>query len=295
MKSALPFVGMVVNHVAQVGSTLAAQKAIATGMHTFSFIFYSNALASLILLPAAFLVHRSPNGPALTSSVAGGFLVVGMIGFLAQAVGYAGITYASATVATAILNLIPGFTFVFAVILGVERLDNGGSAKLIGTLVTVGGALVVTFYKGPTVITYRLSSITPKVLDQSSHWILGGLLMLIDSVIAALFVVAQALILKKYSAVFIWILAFCSITAVLSLLASLIFEHDLSAFSLLSKTRLLVILYSGFFGCGFQITIGAWCMKLKGPLFVVMFQPLGIVIAAIIGVLFLGDGLYFGW
>ncbi|GKG40340.1 hypothetical protein Tco_0467117, partial [Tanacetum coccineum] len=54
---------------------------IATGMHTFSFIFYSNALAFLILLPAAFLVHRSPNRPALTSSVAGGFLVVGMIGY----------------------------------------------------------------------------------------------------------------------------------------------------------------------------------------------------------------------
>ena len=111
MKGALPFVGMVVSHVAQVGSTLAAQKAISTGMHTFSFLFYSNAFASLLLLPAAFLVHRyshfdhpscscsyissyeareiynlclfrrSPNRPALTSSVAGGFLVAGMIGY----------------------------------------------------------------------------------------------------------------------------------------------------------------------------------------------------------------------
>ena len=60
MKGALPFVALVVGQVAQVGLTLAAQKAIATGMHTFSFIFYSNALTSLILLPAAFLVHRYP-------------------------------------------------------------------------------------------------------------------------------------------------------------------------------------------------------------------------------------------
>nr|GEU69737.1 serine/arginine-rich splicing factor RSZ21A [Tanacetum cinerariifolium] len=234
MEGALPFVGMVVSYAAQVGLMLAAQKAIATGMHTFSFIFYSNVLAFFILRPAAFLVHR------------------------------------------------------------VERLDYGGSAKLIGTLVTLVGALVVTFYKGPTIITYRLSSISPQSLDQSSHSILGGLLMLIESVIAALFVVSQALILKKYSAVLIWMLANCSITVILSLLASLILEHDLSAFSLQSKTRLLVILYSGFFGFGFRITIGAWCMKMKGPLFVVIFQPLGIVIAAIIGVLFLGDGLYFG-
>ncbi|GKC86215.1 WAT1-related protein [Tanacetum coccineum] len=95
MKGALPFVGMAVSYAAQVGLMLAAQKAIATGMHTFSFIFYSNVLAFFILLPAAFLVHS----------------------FLAQVVGYAGITYASATVATAILNLIPGFTFVFALVL----------------------------------------------------------------------------------------------------------------------------------------------------------------------------------
>nr|GEU69738.1 WAT1-related protein At3g28050-like [Tanacetum cinerariifolium] len=264
MKGALPFVGMVVNNVAQVGSTLAAQKAIATGMHTFSFIFYSNALAFLILLPAAFLVHSRS--------------------FLAEVIGYAGITYVSATVATAILNLIPGFTFVFALIFGVERLDYGGSAKLIGTLVTVVGALVVTFYKGPTIITYRLSSITPQYLDQSSHWILGGVLMLIDSVIAALFVVAQALTLKKHSSMLIWMLAYRSITAVLAFLASLILEHDLSALVYGLKQGYFVILYSGFFGCGFQITIGAWCMRMKGPLFVVMFQPLGIAIAAIIGV-----------
>lgn len=38
-----------------------------------------------------------------------------------------------------------------------------------------------------------------------------------------------------------------------------------------------------------------WCMKMKGPHFVAMFHPLGIIIAAIIGVVFLGDDLYLGW
>lgn len=54
----------------------------------------------------------------------------------------------------------------------------------------------------------------------------------------------QALVLKKYSAVLILMLAYCSIIAVFSLLASLILEQDLSAFSLKSKTRLLSVLYS---------------------------------------------------
>lgn len=39
MEAALPFVAMVVGLVAQVGLVLAGQKAIATGMHNFSYIF----------------------------------------------------------------------------------------------------------------------------------------------------------------------------------------------------------------------------------------------------------------
>ncbi|KAM0014768.1 hypothetical protein Hdeb2414_s0033g00718121 [Helianthus debilis subsp. tardiflorus] len=300
MKGALPFLAMMVAQVSQVGLTLAGKKAIETGMQNFSYVFYSNALTCLVLLPSAFLIHR--------------YLCV---------VGYAGVTYVSATVATAILNLIPGFTFVLAIIFGVERLDNGQLAmwvKLIGTVVSVLGAIIVTFYTGPAIIkASHLTSVSPqRFLGQSSNWILGSVLMLIDSVLSALFIITQvyyylhtstllpayvslltneylqALILKKYSAVLIVMLAYCSIIVVLSFLASLILEHDLNAFSLQSRTRLLAILYSGFFGAGFQVTIGAWCVKMKGPLFVAMFHPLGIVIAAILGVIFLGDSLYLG-
>lgn len=53
----------------------------------------------------------------------GGFVIWGLIGFsinffysfLVQAFGYAGILYSSPTLATAILNLIPAFTFILAI------------------------------------------------------------------------------------------------------------------------------------------------------------------------------------
>ncbi|KAK1415717.1 hypothetical protein QVD17_31502 [Tagetes erecta] len=295
MKSALPFAAMVATQVTLVGLTLAGKKTIETGMHNFEYIFYTNAISSLVLLPPALFIFRSPNRPTLTISLAGAFLGLGILGFMMQVLGYAGITYASTTEATAILNLIPGFTFLFAIIFGVEKLEYGGLAKIIGTLVSVLGAITVTLYTGPAVITPRLSSITPqKLLGQSSDFILGGLLMLINSVLTALFITAQALIVKKYSAVLIVVLAYSSSITILSLIASLILEHDLNMFNLQSKTQFLALLYSGLFGSGFQITIVLWCLKMKGPLFVSIFQPLGIVIAAILGVLFLGDGLYLG-
>jgi len=58
MKGALPYMAMVVAQVSQVGLTLAGKKAIETGMQNFSYVFYSNALTCLVLLPAAFLIHR---------------------------------------------------------------------------------------------------------------------------------------------------------------------------------------------------------------------------------------------
>lgn len=40
--------------------------------------------------------------------------------------------------------------------------------------------------------------------------------------------------------------------------------------------------------------VAAWACRKKGPVFVAMFNPLGLVIALGMGVIFLGDTLYMG-
>lgn len=37
-----------------------------------------------------------------------------------------------------------------------------------------------------------------------------------------------------------------------------------------------------------------WALKKKGPVFVVMIKPLGMIVAVIMGVIFLGDVLHVG-
>lgn len=89
-----------------------------------------------------------------------------------------------------------------------ERLGHGGLAKIIGTLVSVVGALIVTFYAGPAIITSHLSSITPRLLLQSpSNDILGGVLLLITSVIGAFSIILQVhyCYLHKYTYIQKWI------------------------------------------------------------------------------------------
>ncbi|KAL8267452.1 hypothetical protein R6Q59_004796 [Mikania micrantha] len=88
--------------------------------------------------------------------------------------------------------------------------------------------------------------------------------------------------------------SYCLICTFLSGLASFVVESDLSSFNLQPNMRLFSVLYSGIFGYAFLVTVQSWCVRRRGPLFVAMFHPVGIVIANLIGVIFLGDGFYLG-
>ncbi|GFP80077.1 wat1-related protein at3g28050 [Phtheirospermum japonicum] len=294
-----PYLGMVLATTAQVGLIIISKRALATGMTNFTFVAYSNALAAIILLPLSLLVHRSSNRPPLTFSLICGFFSLGVLGCLAQLAGYTGISYTSAAFASAMLNLIPGFTFILAIIFRMEKLACKSSsfiAKTIGTLVSISGAFIVTLFKGPQVPILQSST---KFLSEyndipQSNLIIGGLFLAADCLAASAYIIVQASILKKYPAELIIVFFYCFFAAILSTIVSLIVDKDLSAWALQPNIRLIAVLYSGVFGSAFQVSVTAWCLHRKGPLFVAMFHPLSIVIAAVIGIIFLGDVLYLG-
>ncbi|GMY26173.1 WAT1-related protein At3g28050-like isoform X1 [Fagus crenata] len=297
---ALPFVGMVMAECAQVGLMIVGKIAMSNGMSNLVFIFYSNAFASLILLPSSFLVHRSQASqrPPLTFSILSGFFLLGLLGFLVQAFGYAGILYSSPTLGTSMLNLIPAFTFVLAITFRMEKLDwrsSSSQAKIIGTIISISGAFTVTLYKGlPLLMTRSPSNSSHQLLVQMSNWVVGGLLLAADSVMASAWLILQAVMLKKYPAELIVVFFYCFFVTIQSAVVSLVVERDLSFWSLQPNMRLIAVLYSAVFGSAFQVGVSAWCLHKAGPLFVAMFKPVGIVISIVIGVSFFGDTFYLG-
>jgi drug/metabolite transporter (DMT)-like permease len=48
------------------------------------------------------------------------------------------------------------------------------------------------------------------------------------------------------------------------------------------------------FGTVVSFSVLTWCIDRKGPLFVTMFKPVGIAIAAFMSVAFLGETLHIG-
>uniref|UniRef100_A0A803LJ31 WAT1-related protein n=1 Tax=Chenopodium quinoa TaxID=63459 RepID=A0A803LJ31_CHEQI len=257
---AAPYIGMLMAEFCQVGLMIISKQAMNTGMTTFVFVSYSNALASLILLPFSLFLHRS-NLPPLSFSLLGWFFLLALS--------------------------------------GMEMLNTRNItclAKLVGTIVSIAGAFVVTLYEGPPLLK-RLATLHTHQLSlrgDQMNWILGGFFLAIDCVMASSWVIIQAIILKKYPAELIVVFFYCFFVAIQSGIVTLIVERDLSAWSLKPTLRLLAILYSAIFGSALQVGLCSWCLRRKGPVFVCMFKPLGIAIAAIAGVVFFGDTLFLG-
>ncbi|XP_059447150.1 WAT1-related protein At5g40230-like isoform X2 [Corylus avellana] len=196
------------------------------------------------------------------------------------------------------LNLIPGFTFILAVIFGMEKLDwksSSSLAKSMGTMVSIAGALIVTLYKGlPLLMPPSPTNSSHQLFGQMSNWVIGGLLLAVNSVLSSAWLFVQALMLKKYPAELVVVFYYCFFVAIQSAVVCLVVERDLSSWSLQSNERLIAVLYSAVFGSAFQVGISAWCLHKTGPVFVSMFKPLGIVISVVVGVILLRDTFYLG-
>ncbi|KAF7809268.1 WAT1-related protein [Senna tora] len=298
-KLVLPFLGMVAAECAQVGLIIVSKQVMSKGMTSFIFIFFSNIIAALVLLPSSFLLHSRSDRPHLTFSTLCGVFLLALLGYMSQVFGYAGIYYSSATLSTALLNLVPVFTFILAVVFRMERLDwrsSSSIAKSVGTIVSISGAFIATLYKGPSLLKRPSPANLSQHLmfTQESNFVLGGIFLAADCLMASAFLIVQASILKKYPAELIVAFLYCFFVAIQSGVTCLFMERDTSAWSLQPSLRLLGVLYSGVFGYALQVGMFTWCLHQTGPVFVSMFKPIGIVISVVAGLIFLGDALYLG-
>ncbi|GLT86406.1 hypothetical protein SLE2022_045480 [Rubroshorea leprosula] len=196
------------------------------------------------------------------------------------------------------LNLTPSVTFILVIVFRMEKAylrSSSFQAKLLGTTVSIAGAFIVTFYKGPALLlTSQPSGLSYSLLLQHSHWVIGGLLLAIDCLLCSAWIITQASILKKFPAELIVVFFYCFFVTIQSAVVCLVAERDLGAWSFKPDMRLIAILYSAVFGSAFQLGITTWCLHRTGPVFVSMFKPLGIVISVVMGVIFLGDSFYLG-
>ncbi|XP_042497001.1 WAT1-related protein At5g40240-like [Macadamia integrifolia] len=305
-RGVMPYAGMVMVECMDVGLTTLSKAAMSRGMSHYVFVFYSNALATLVLLPFSFLLFPRSNRPPLTFSLICRFFFLGLAGItLMQNCVFTGINLSSPTLGSAMSNLVPAFTFILAVISRVEKVDwrsSGSQLRILGSLVSIAGAFVVILYKGPSIGTppsspplhFSTSSNSNSNSLAASNWVLGGLFLAVASISISIWHTLQAATLKKYPIEMI-VVSFNSFFGTIQcLVVALILERDPIAWTLKPDLELLSIFYSAVIGSVVTPCVLTWCIHEKGPVFVAMFKPLSIAIAALMGALFLGDTLHLG-
>nr|GMD19558.1 WAT1-related protein At3g28050 isoform X1 [Ipomoea batatas] len=232
--------------------------AMSRGLSSFILALYADLLSTLISLPFAFTFSRSNNFPVT-------FAVLCKI-FLLALVGMETVNWRS----------------------------SSSHAKTIGTLVSIAGAFVLTFYNGPPILNKPLSSLpTLLFLFTQQSWILGAFLLAILALSTAIWYIFQAAILKVYPAKMIVCCFYCLFLTIQSALVSLLTVRDWSAWKIHPDITLFAVLFSGC-TTAFRLYLISWCIGKEGPLFVSMFKPLAIVVSAVVGVIWFSDTLYLG-
>ncbi|KAG5002196.1 hypothetical protein JHK87_023268 [Glycine soja] len=209
-KEVLPFTAMVAVECTNVGVNVLFKAATEKGLSYYAFIAYSFAVSTLfLLLPLPFVFRWSRGLPPLNLSLIFRIFLLGVIGLTAQLCGYKGLKYTSPTLASALSNLIPAFTFILAIIFRMEKValrSPSTMAKILGSLVSISGALIVVLYKGPIILSTsspQPSPTTDSPMDSTSqtNWVLGGSLLAIEFLLVPICVVGAVILSFGFYAV----------------------------------------------------------------------------------------------
>ncbi|KAE8701763.1 WAT1-related protein [Hibiscus syriacus] len=296
---AKPYLLMIFLQFGSAGMYIISMVTLNQGMNRYVLVVYRNAFAALALAPFALVLERKTR-PKMTFSI---FLQIMTLGFLEpildQGFVYLGMKYTSASFTSAIMNAVPSVTFVIALIFRLEHLNMKeirSIAKVIGTVVTLSGALLMTLYKGPVIdlIWSRNTSSHGSSDSSDKHWIPGTLLILVGCVAWSCFYVLQSITIKKYTAEISLSSLICLAGTIQSLAIALAVEHHPSGWALGWNARLFAPLYSGIISSGITYYVQGLVMKTRGPVFVTAFNPLCMIIVAALGSAVLGEQIHLG-
>ncbi|KAJ0095869.1 hypothetical protein Patl1_16207 [Pistacia atlantica] len=183
------------------------------------------------------------------------------------------------------------------------KLDLGSTnirVKVIGSLISIMGAIVVEIYKGPYIrkaSSQQLQTRKPSLFvfySTPDRWLIGGILLLASSLSICIWNIIQLGTIRQYPQV-MKVVSFYSLAGTIQCaIFSLIVERDLDAWKLKLNLDLLLIIATAIFTSIIRSSVHISCTQMKGPLYVPMFKPFGIVFATAFGVGFFTNSLRYG-
>ncbi|CAL5334907.1 unnamed protein product [Camellia sinensis] len=242
-----------------------SKVALNEGMSNYVFVVYRHAIATIVITPFAVILDKKAR-PKMTFSI---FAKIMLLSLLEP---------------------------------GMERIkikSIRSQAKIVGTITTVGGAMIMTLVKGPIIQLFRKKGSSINELQKGGvnlqHSIKGALMITVGCFSWACFMNLQAITLKTYPTELSLTAWICLLGTAQGAIVALIMERgNASVWSISWDTKLLTALYSGIVCSGLTYYIQGVIMKDRGPVFVTAFSPLSMVIVAIMSSFILAEQMYLG-
>ncbi|XP_015055211.1 WAT1-related protein At5g07050 [Solanum pennellii] len=302
-----PYIAMISLQFGYAGMNVITKVSLNGGMSHYVLVVYRHAFATLAIAPFALLLERKLR-PKMTFMMFFQIFILGLLGpVIDQNFYYAGLKFTSPTFSCAMSNMLPAMTFVMAVLCRMEKVHIKKlrcQAKVMGTIVTVAGAMLMTLYKGHVINLVWSNNIhtnnnTSNNVSQSNEtsdkdWLKGSILLIGATFAWASFFILQAITMKKYTAPLSLTTLVCFMGTLQSIAVTLVMEHKPSAWAVGFDMNLLAAAYAGIVSSSLAYYVQGLVMEKRGPVFVTAFSPLMMIIVAIMGSFILAEKIYLG-
>ncbi|EOA22407.1 hypothetical protein CARUB_v10003044mg [Capsella rubella] len=304
LERARPFLAIVFIQCLYALMSIVAKLALNAGMSPHVLVAYRMAVASALITPFALVLERNTR-PRMTFKILFQIAILSLFEpVVEQNLYYSGMKLTTATFTSALCNALPAMTFIMACIFKLEKVTmrrRHSQAKVVGTMVAIGGAMFMTFLKGHALeLPWTKNS---RGLDAHSHSlripkqedIARGSLMLVASCFSwSCYIILQAKILVQYQAELSLTSLMCIMGMLEATVLGLIWERkNMSVWKIQPDVTLIASIYGGLVS-GLAYYVIGWASKERGPVFVSAFNPLSMVLVAILSTFIFFEKLYLG-
>jgi len=308
-------IALVVVQLGYAGLQMFSRVALDAGLNQFLLSMYRNIIAFVLLAPFAYYFERQKR-PPMTFSIICSLNLLALTGVVgSQQLFLAGLQLTSPLMAAVSQNMIPIFTFLLAAALRLEEVDMRrceGFAKVVGTIICITGAVVMSVYKGIALIQghdltpdsgvtqpfIHLGAFLHNDIVQFSvnKYYLGLFFLIMNCVSWAVYLTAQGPVLKKFPAILsmtaaTYFFGFIQV-GVLGVISA--GKLHFAEFRLTSMAQIVGVLYAALIASTLNLLLQSWCVQKGGPFIVSLYVPLQMLMVAILSVLILKDTLYLG-
>ncbi|RDX63565.1 WAT1-related protein [Mucuna pruriens] len=300
------YFAMIALQFGYAGMNIITKVSLNGGMSHYVLVVYRHAFATAVIAPFAFIFERKAQ-PRITFSIFVQIFTLALLGpVIDQNFYYAGLKLTSPTFSCAMSNVLPAMTFVMAVLCRMEKIDMKKvryQAKVVGTLLTVAGAMLMTLYKGPVVemiwtkhaLHSQINNATNTTTSSEKDWFKGSIFLIIATLAWASLFVLQAKAIETYKNHNLSLTSLiCFIGTLQAIAVTFVMEHKPSVWTIGWDMNLLAAAYAGIVTSSISYYVQGLVIKKKGPVFATSFSPLMMIIVAIMGSFILAEHIFLG-